>query len=185
MAEEDDRIGIAGYAQRRYFTYGIEYRDFSPDLVGRQSTGLGDDASIFTANNFSVYTNINPKKSKVFNQGTFSDFLTVDSITEDNSAVLNIEKNVKTQLNLDITNPLQYVWYGSFAEFNRVSLEDIQSRWPAAIYVDNKVGSVTGNSVTNYSYDIETNISTFKINSKYFYNPFSIKYTTDSANVVE
>jgi hypothetical protein len=185
MEEEDSRIGVAGYAQRTYFNDNIEYRDFSPDLVGNQFTGLGDDASIFTMGNFSVFTNINPKKSKVFNQGTFSDFLTVDSVTEDNSAVLTIEQNVKTQLNLDITNPLQYVWYGSFVEFNRVSLEDIQSRWPAAIYVDNKVGSVTGNSVTNYSYDIETNRSTFKINSKYFFNPFSVKYTIDSANVVE
>jgi hypothetical protein len=184
MAEGND-IKVAGYAQRTYFNDNIEYRDFSPDLVGNQFTGLGDDTSIFTMGNFSVFTNINPKKSKVFNQGTFSDFLTVDDVTEDNTSVLTIEKNVKTQLNLDLTNPLQYVWYGSFAEFNRVSLEDIQSRWPAAIYIDNKVGSVTGNSVTNYIYDVETNRSTFKINSKYFYNPFTIKYTTDSANVVE
>ena len=28
--------------------------------------------------------------------------------------------------------------------------------WPAAIYVDNKVGSVTGNNITDYVYDIES-----------------------------
>jgi hypothetical protein len=184
MAGEDDRIKVAGYAQRVFFDNGIEYRNFSPDLVGRQLTSRGG-TPLFTMGNFAVTTNIDPKSNKSFNQGTFSDFLTVDDVTEDDSTVLTIEKNVKTQLNLDITDPLQYVWYGSFVEFNRVSLEDIQSRWPAAIYVDNKVGSVTGNSVTNYSYDTLNDESTFKVNSKYFYNPFSVKYTTDSANVFE
>ena len=184
MAGEDDRIKVAGYAQRVFFDDGIEYRNFSPDLVGRQLTSRGG-TPLFTMGNFAVTTNIDPKSNKSFNQGTFSGFLTVDDVTEDDSTVLTIEKNVKTQLNLDITDPLQYVWYGSFVEFNRVSLEDISNRWPAAIYVDNKVGSVTGNSVTNYSYDTLNDESTFKVNSKYFYNPFSVKYTTDSANVFE
>ena len=57
MAEGND-IKVAGYAQRIYFNDNIEYRDFSPDLVGNQFTGLGDDASIFTMGNFSVFTNI-------------------------------------------------------------------------------------------------------------------------------
>jgi hypothetical protein len=184
MAGENDRIKVAGYAKKIFYPDGIEYRDFSPDLVGRQLTSQGG-TPLFTMGNFAVTTNIESKTNKVFNQGTFSEFLTIDDITEDDSSVLTIEKNVKTQLNLDITDPLQYVWYGSFVEFNRVSLEDIQSRWPAAIYVDNKVGSVTGNSVTNYSYDTLNDESTFKVNSKYFYNPFSVKYTTDSANVFE
>ena len=174
-------INVAGYAKRELLNGNVEYRPWNPDVTSL----FGDNDSSLTNNNFVIDTNLNPKKSKVFKQGSLSDFFTLDNIVEDNTSVLTIEKNVKSQLNLDLTNPLQYVWYGSFAEFNRVSLEDIQSRWPAAIYIDNKVGSVTGNSVTNYSYDVETNRSTFKINSKYFYNPFTIKYTTDSANVVE
>jgi len=184
MARENDRIKVAGYAKKIFYPEGVEYRNFNPDLVGRQLTSRGG-TPLFTMGNFAVTTNIDPKSNKSFNQGTFSEFLTIDDVTEDDSSVLTIEKNIKTQLNLDITDPLQYVWYGSFVEFNRVSLEDIQSRWAAAIYVDNKVGSVTGNSVTNYSYDALNNESTFKVNSKYFYNPFSVKYTTDSANVFE
>ena len=39
MAEGND-IKVAGYAQRIYFNDNIEYRDFSPDLVGNQFTGL-------------------------------------------------------------------------------------------------------------------------------------------------
>lgn len=184
MAGENDRIKVAGYAKRVFYNNGIEYRNFSPDLVGRQLTSQGG-TPLFTMGNFAVTTNIDPKPDKVFNQGTFSEFLTIDDVSDENPNVLNIEKNVKTQLNLDITDPLQYVWYGSFVEFNRVSLEDISNRWAAAIYVDNKVGSVTGNSVTNYSYDTLNDETTFKVNSKYFYNPFSVKYTTDSANVFE
>ena len=184
MAGGNNRIKVAGYAKRVFFNDGIEYRNFSPNLVGRQLTSQGG-TPLFTMGNFAVTTNIDPKPDKVFNQGTFSDFLTLDDVTDENPNVLKIEKNVKTQLNLDITDPLQYVWYGSFVEFNRVSLEDISNRWPAAIYVDNKVGSITGDSVTNYFYDTLNDETTFKVNSKYFYNPFSVKYTTDSANVFE
>ena len=35
---ENDRIKIAGYAKRIFFNDNIEYRNFSPDLVGLQLT---------------------------------------------------------------------------------------------------------------------------------------------------
>jgi len=185
MAHKDnDRIKISGYAQRIFFNNGIEYRDFSDELVGNQITSAGG-VPLFTMGNFSVTTNLDPKPNRVFTQGNFSEFFTLDSISEEDDSVINIEKNIKTQLNLDLTNPLHYVWYGSFVEYNRVSLEDISDRWSAAIYVDNKVGSVTGDSVTNFTYDGIEDTSTFKVNSKYFFNPFKLKYTTDDALVVE
>ncbi len=183
MAEEKI-IDVAGYAKRVYYNDNIEYRNFSPNLVGNQSTGLSGDASIFTRGNFSVTTNVSTKVNKIFKQGEFSQYLTLEDVTKDDG-VLTIEKNSRAQLNLDLTDPLQYVWYGSFVEFNRVSLEDIQKRWPAAIYVDNKVGSVTGNSVTSYNYDGVKGETTFKVNSKYFYNPFLINYTEDYKNAVD
>jgi len=179
------KVDIAGYAKKEYLNGNIEYRNFSPDLVGNQSTGLGDNASVFTMGNFAVTTNITPKNDKVFKQGNLSDFLTLDDITENESSVLTIEQNLKLQLNIDLTDPLQYIWYGSFSEFNRVSLEDIQTRWPSAIYVDNKVGSITGNNIVDYNYDTLVGVSTFTVNSKYFYNPYNINYTVDYKNVVE
>ena len=186
MAGEDNRLKVAGYAQKTFYDNGVEYRNFNPDLVGRQLTSQ-DGAPLFTMGSFDVTTNIDPKKSKVFKQGTLSGFLTLDSINEttNSNLVVNVQETNKLKLNLDLTDPLQYVWYGSFEEFNRVSLEDIQKRWPAAIYVDNKVGSVTGNSVENYSFNTLSGTSTFTVNSKYFYNPFSIAHTLDSNNVVE
>jgi hypothetical protein len=182
--KKNDRIKVSGYAQRVFFNNGIEYRDFSDDLVGNQITSEGG-VPLFTMGNFTITTNLDPKPDRVFKQGTFSEFCTLDDISEEDPSVLTIESNLKTQLNLDLTNPLNYVWYGSFVEFNRVSLEDISDRWPAAIYVDNKVGSVTGDSVTNYYYNPVEDESVFTVNSKYFFNPFKIKYSTDEALVVE
>ena len=72
MAEEKI-IDVAGYAKRVYYNDNIEYRNFSPDLVGNQSTGLSGDASIFTRGNFSVTTNVSTKVNKVFKQGESRD----------------------------------------------------------------------------------------------------------------
>ena len=86
---------------------------------------------------------------------------------------IEIVNNLQTELNLDLSNPLTYIWYGSASELIRASLEDIQDQWPAAIYVDNKVGSVSGNNITDYVYDVVQDQSTFTINSRYFVNPYN------------
>ncbi|MAT10994.1 MAG: hypothetical protein CMM02_08295, partial [Rhodopirellula sp.] len=131
-----DRIKIAGYAKRVFFNDNIEYRDFSPDLVGFQLTSEGG-TPLFTNGNFSIDANLDPKPDVVFRQGTQSPLYTLDDVVS-NDQELVIEKNIKTSLNLDLTNPLSYIWYGSASELIRASLEEIQENWPAAIYVDNK-----------------------------------------------
>lgn len=178
----NNRIKVAGYAQRIFFNDNIEYRDFSPDLVGFQLTSDGG-TTLFTNGNFSISVNLDPKPDTLFLQGKKSKFFTLDDIVEEGTPQLEIQKNIKTKLNIDLTNPLSYIWYGSSKELIRASLLEIQEKWPAAIYVDNKVGSVTGNNITNYVYDIETDESTFTVNSNYFVNPYGIKYTMDSQYV--
>jgi len=178
---ENNRIKVAGYAKRIFFNDNIEYRDFSPDLVGLQLTSEGG-TTLFTNGNFSISVNLDPKPDILFTQGNRSKFFTLDDIV-DSESQLQIQKNVKANLNLDLTNPLSYVWYGSFKEMLSSSLIEIQNDWPAAIYVDNKVGSVTGDNITDYLYDIESDESTFKVNSNFFVNPYNIKYTIDSKYV--
>src|SRR5210317_383469 len=177
----NNRIKIAGYAKRIFFNDNIEYRNFSPDLVGFQLTSNGG-TTLFTNGNFAISVNLDPKPDVLFTQGTKSKFFTLDDIT-DNEKQVNLSENVKVKLNLDLTNPLSYVWYGSYKELLRASLIEIQNNWPAAIYVDNKVGSVTGNNITDYVYDISADESTFKVNSNFFNNPYNIKYTEDSKYV--
>ena len=171
----NDRIKVAGYARRIFFNDNIEYRNFSPDLVGLQFTSDGGTA-LFTNGNFTISTNLDPKPNVVFTQGTKSQLYTLEDVAP-NSGDIQILGNLKTELNLDLSNPLTYIWYGSASELIRASLEDIQDQWPAAIYVDNKVGSVIGNNITNYVYDVVQDQSTFTINSRYFVNPYNIKYT--------
>ena len=173
------RIKIAGYAKRIFFNDNIEYRNFSPDLVGFQLTSEGG-TTLFTNGNFSISVNLDPKPNVLFTQGTKSKFFTLDDIVTENTPQLEIQKNLKTKLNLDLTNPISYVWYGSSKELIRASLIEIQNNYPAAIYVDNKVGSVTGNNITDYVYDLSADESTFKVNSNFFVNPYNIKYTVDA-----
>jgi hypothetical protein len=175
---ENDRIKIAGYARRIFFNDNIEYRNFSPDLVGLQLTSEGG-TTLFTNGNFSIDVNLDPKPDVVFKQGTKSKLFCLDDIVT-NPTEQSIQKNIKTNLNLDLTNPLTYIWYGSSKELIRSSLIQSQENFPAAIYVDDKVGSVTGNNITNYVYNISTDESTFTVNSRFFVNPYNIKYTLDS-----
>ena len=174
----DRIIKVAGYAKRVFFNDNIEYRNFSPDLVGLQFTSDGGSA-LFTMGNFSITTNAEPSRYTVFNLGTYSKPYTLNDVTKSDEKVLGIQKNLIAGLNLDLTNPLNFIWYGSAEEMFRVSLNHIRDYFPAAIYVDNKVGSVTGNNITNYSYDSANEESSFSVNTSYFNNLFGIKYTTD------
>ena len=173
-----DRIKIAGYAQRVFFNDNIEYRDFSPNLVGNQFASDGG-TPLFTNGNFSIDANLDPKPDVVFQQGAQSPYYTKDDVVVNNEEVV-INNNINTSLNLDLSNPLTYIWYGSASELIRASLEEISENWPAAIYVNNTVGSVSGNNITNYSYDIVTDESTFTVSTNYFNNPYGIKYTADA-----
>jgi len=177
--KKNDRVKVAGYAKRVFYNDNIEYRNFSPDLVGYQLTSEGG-TPLFTGGNFYIDANLDPKPNVVFQQGTQSPYYTLNDVVS-NSEELVIAQNIKTTLNLDITNPLSFIWYGSATELIRASLEEIETNWPAAIYVDNKVGSVVGNNITNYLYDITEDTSTFTLNSRYFTNPYGIAYTADAA----
>ena len=177
--KKNDRIKVAGYARRIFFNDNIEYRNFSPDLVGLQFTSDGG-TPLFTNGNFSITTNMDPKPNVVFTQGTKSRYFTLEDI-DPNSEDSTILNNLVAELNLDISNPLTYVWYGSVTELVKSSLLDIENQWPAAIYVDDKVGSVTGNNITNYVYDVVTDESTFTVNSRFFVNPYGIEYTEDAS----
>ena len=45
--------------------------------------------------------------------------------------------------------------------------------------MDNKVGSITGNNITNYVYDNLNDETSFTVSTNYFNNPFGINYTVD------
>jgi hypothetical protein len=85
------RIKIAGYAKRIFFNDNIEYRNFSPDLVGFQLTSEGG-TTLFTNGNFSISVNLDPKPNVLFTQGTKSKFFTLDDIVIWYDTIRNTKK---------------------------------------------------------------------------------------------
>ena len=70
-SKKDRIIKVAGYAKKVVYNNNIEYRNFSPDLVGQQfATNFG--TPLFTMGNFSITTNTDPSEHTVFKLGTYS-----------------------------------------------------------------------------------------------------------------
>jgi hypothetical protein len=177
-----DRIKVPGYAQKVFYNDQIEYRNFSPDLVGLQLTSEGS-TPLFTMGNFSVTTNLEPKKSKIFTTTKFSNFTTLTDLDTTLQQTLNLLiNNAGVILNLDKTDLVNYALFGSLKENIRVALENIITNWPAALYIEKTYAippdylTQTGYTFQNYYYDSITNESTFAVNTNVIKNMFNINY---------
>jgi hypothetical protein len=180
----NNKIKVVGYAQRVFYTDGIEYRNFTPDLVGNQLASNGG-TPLFTMGNFAITTNMDPKLDKTYITNKFSNFVTLSdlSLTHDEAQVL-LDDNANVILNLDKTKLNYYALFGSLTEFARVSLEQIIMTWPASLYAtpisQTSTGALlTGNTVENYSYDTISEISTFRLNTNLINNKYQINYQTN------
>ena len=186
---ENNKIKVAGYAQRIFYDNGIEYRNFSDDLVGNQVTaGSEDESSILTFGNFVTTTNYGGRTSRIFTTKKFSDFYTLDdynlSVSENKTL---IDNNVNVTLNLDNSDLSNYAYFGSATEFIRVSLEKIITNWPASLYLtplrNDGINTVVGNTVSNYAYNPITNISTFDVDTNFITNKFNINFLLNGTTI--
>jgi hypothetical protein len=172
---------IAGYAKKTVYNGNIEYRNFSPDLVGLQLTSEGG-TPLFTMGNFNITTNLDPKTDKTFITKQFSDFVTLEGLNlsvPQTETLLN--NNAVVFLNVDKTKLSYYATFGSLTEYIRVALENIIINWPASIYTNPiktlETGyEITGYTYENYVYSELTNTSTFKIPTNFIANPYSVNY---------
>ncbi len=171
----NDRIKVVGYATKQVYNGNIEYRNFSPDLVGNQNT---DGNSTFTLGNFAITTSVENNPSKLFTTNKFSNFVslcTLDLSNEESKALLNNNSEVK--LKLDKTNLCNYAYFGSMLEYTRVSLEEIITKWPASLYLTPEQGIVSNNlTVENYNHDPLINESTFKVNVNWVVNSYQLNF---------
>lgn len=183
-----EKVKITGYSKKLIFSSGIEYRNFSPDLVGLQVTSASNDnIPLFTLGNFTVTTNFSPKKTKIFKTKSFSNFvsLTDMDLTLEKAKTL-LSDNAGVFLNLDKRDLYNYALFGSFREFVRVSLENIIINWPAALYINPEYQlpplyeTQSGFTVQNYVYDSLNNESSFKISTNNITNNFLINYLKSS-----
>lgn len=176
---ENDKVKVVGYAQRVFYDNGIEYRNFSDDLVGFQLAS-DNGTPIFTSGNFVITTSIDTKPSKLFVTKSFSSFMTLNDLQLDYSTAQSLlVNNTTVRLNLDKSNLCNYAFFGSLREFIRVSLEDIIINWPASIKVlhSNPVEyNSTGYTIENCVYDPIVGTSTFKVPTNNIVNKFNINY---------
>lgn len=174
-----NRVKIVGYAKKEFFVDGIEYRNFSPDLVGNQFAS-DEGTPVFTLGNFNITTNLDDKVTKTFATNAFSNFKCLENLNLDDAFETVITKySKKAKLNLDYDDLQTYAYFGSLREFIRVSLENVIIEWPASLYIselDPTDITNTGDTITNYSYDGVTNVATFNINVNRIENPFNINY---------
>ena len=176
---DNPRVKVVGYAKRQLFGNGIEYRNFSPDLVGLQLASEGG-TPLFTMGNFNITTNLDPKTDKYFITNKFSNFV---SLTDLDLTLAQANKlltdNAGVLLNLDKTKLKYNAQFGSLTEFVRVSLEDIISNWPASLYITNTAldvnnNSIIGNTYENYTYNSLTDTANFRINTTFINNKYQL-----------
>jgi hypothetical protein len=176
-----NKVKIVGYAKKEFFNNGVEYRNFSPDLVGNQTTSeIG--TPVFTAGNFNITTNLDSKVNKNFVTNQYGDFMSLETLNLDDT-IKNIffESTKKVKLNLDSNDVLNYAYFGSLREYIRVSLENIIISWPASIYVtpySSLDPSISGSTALNYTYDLATNKGTFDVHTDRITNSFDINFTS-------
>lgn len=176
---DNPRVKVVGYTKSQLFGNGIEYRPFSPDLVGLQVASEGG-TPLFTMGNFNITTNMEPKSDKFFITNKFSNFI---SLTDLDLTLAGANKlltdNAGVLLNLDKTNLKYNAQFGSLSEFVRISLENIISNWPASLYVTNLIldannNSILGNTYDNYTYDYLSDTALFRVNTSFIINKYQL-----------
>lgn len=148
--------------------------DFAPNLVGFQFT---DGASLFTFGNFQITTNLDSKLNKNFVLGgQWSDYYSLDTLnlTESASQIL-LSNDIYVKLNFNPNDISRYVYFGSFYEFTRVTIEQIISKWKGSLYLNPTSNSNTPvNTVLSFTYNSGNNISNFLIPKNVASNPYQL-----------
>jgi len=148
--------------------------DFSPNLVGLQFT---DGASLFTFGNFQITTNLNSKLNKNFELGgQWSDYYSLDNLNlnQQTSQIL-LSNDIFVRLNFDINNISRYVYFGSFYEYARVSIEQVISKWKGSLYLNpTSKSNMPVNTVLSFSYNSGIDTSSFLISKNIISNPFEL-----------
>jgi hypothetical protein len=156
--------------------------DFSPNLVGLQFT---DGASLFTLGNFQVTTNLESRVPKNFSLGgQWSEYYSLDNLQINETISQILETNqLNVKLNFNKKDIKRYVYFGSFTEFVRVTLEQIIQKWKGSLYVTPfKFGGYSRNTVLSFSYNTGNNTSEFTIPTTTIVNNFNLQIQQSETN---
>jgi hypothetical protein len=131
---------------------------FSDSLVGNQIT---DGSSQLTNTNFAIDRTIPEKDSKNFRTNPFSDFLTLDTLKEENNELSSTSMSSTTKKEREIRfknakNDAGKSLFGSLSSRLEVSVKNIIKKYPASFLIDKDSFLIT-NQYTAYNifYDID------------------------------
>jgi hypothetical protein len=186
MAKNNNLINVPGYAQRVFFNDGIEYRNFTPDLVGYQYVN-DTNTPLFTYGNFAILKNTQGRLVNNYTSKPFSNFYTLNTINASQEIIdLIFNSSIKINLNIDATKLQNFAYFGSSTEFIRVTLESIITKWTASIHVKPIDVETYGGvyTVEDYTYDSYYNSAKFKIKTNSFSNNYGVVYNLDGENLI-
>jgi hypothetical protein len=148
---------------------------FNDFLVGRQLT---DGTSALTNTVFALDKVIPQKDSKTFKTNPFSEFLTLETLKENNGVDLRAPSSKKKTNEIRFRGNKKYgdkSLFGSLSSRILVSITRIIEKFPGGLSIvqDNPIG-VSPFNVNNISYDDSLNITTFSIERSKLFNPFEI-----------
>jgi hypothetical protein len=148
---------------------------FSDSLVGVQIT---DGSSQLTNTNFALDKVIPQRDNKNFKTSPFSDFLTLDSLKEETTAVTTQDGVTEKKESIKFkgsTDDAGKSLFGSLKQRLNVSISRIVKKFPAALYVDGTIPvRISDYTAQNIVYDTISKTTEFEIEKSSLYNPFDI-----------
>jgi hypothetical protein len=147
---------------------------FSDNLVGNQiTTGTGQ----LTNTNFALDSEVIQRDTKKFKTNPFSDFLTLDDLKKETSALSTdeIAKRKKEIKFKGSKGDAGKSLFGSLKSRLGVSTQNIIINFPAGILIDsNSFISVSGLTATGIEYNKLNDTTQFDVEFSMLYNPFSL-----------
>ena len=152
---------------------------FSNNLVGVQLvTGGG-----LTQANFNFTTGISEKQDRIFNIGTFSEPINLESINIENNieAADILANNYRVYPNYDLSQVTNFTEYGSLVKRMSVSITRIINFFPGGLEVNPQTPKFeTQATAFNIVYDSIENDTTFEIYLSSIQNPFELDYSDNA-----
>lgn len=152
---------------------------FSPDLVGFQLV----DGGGLTQGNFEFTTSVVEKVNRTFETGVFSNPFTLENMDLENleESKKIWARNFGVYPNYDVSVVTNFSYYGSLQKRLSSSITRIINFFPAALEVDRVFTDyTTANTVSNVSYDVVDDETTFTVSVGRIKNPFDIDFSENA-----
>ena len=162
---------------------GAGFNSTTENLVGFQSVQGGG----LTNTNFTFDYGVTEKITQEYQEGVFSDPITLDSLNIDSieEARITASKDLKVYPNYDLTEVTNFTLYGSLTKRLEVSVTQIINYFPAALEVDQVYFDyTTAFTCSNVVYNQVKNVTSFTVDVTRIKNIFDIDYTTNAARNV-